>query len=231
MALRDIDIETTANEMGSYLERFPEKPEIGALKAILLETLAFIRVNQAGTAGELELIGVTPVSPFRSALDTPQLAGLLVSDNSTTLYPRSRDIDDELLETLSLAHLDDLEHSEETEFAKKVLGFIDHYHSYAVDALSDYIEANPSKTDLAHEVLRLVGQSEDSPSQVERRQLLERNLLSHSPRIRYGAILGLAYMNDPNSVHQVKRVLEQEKTKVLRKILNQLLDQLQSTNV
>lgn len=211
--LCDDDITTTADEMASYLLIFPEKPKIRTFVK-LTESLGFIRVNQAETDLAFMLYNL--------------LETIDILHSSTVQSPRPKDIDNELLEIFSFANLDDFEDDDETEFSTRLLGFIDYYHGHAIDALSDYIKANPHKTDIIHEVMRLVGRSGDKRSQLWRRQFLEQTLFSHSSRIRYGAILGLAYMNDPASTDLITQALEEEKIEVLRNVLGQLLNQLEN---
>lgn len=88
------------------------------------------------------------------------------------------------------------------------------------------------KTDLedASDILSWLGQVDHPQSYLERRHLLEQCLLRcRSAIIRYGAVLGLFYMDDPASIKVVRQAVVSEKIKSLQQDELQLLKQLETS--
>ena len=64
----------------------------------------------------------------------------------------------------------------------------------------------------------------------ERLWLLERGLYSASARARDGAVLGLAFLNDPLAVEPLKAAIKREINPELRQDMEQVLAQLEGDN-
>jgi HEAT repeat protein len=57
--------------------------------------------------------------------------------------------------------------------------------------------------------------------------LLEESLKCLSPRVRDGAGLGLSFMNDLRAIDSLKEAIQKEQSKLLRKNMVQVLEQLE----
>lgn len=115
-------------------------------------------------------------------------------------------------------------------FSRGLLAFLSHHGMEALIALDELISSEVVNHVIASEALRWLGHMIDPPSREARRGLLERSLLSKSSFIRDGAVLGLAYIDDPRSIPALEQALEREEIATLRRDLELVLDQLRDTS-
>ena len=59
---------------------------------------------------------------------------------------------------------------------------------------------------------------------------MEKSLFSPNYRIRDGAILGLSFMNDPEALNFLKEAYNQEKSKLIKRNMKQVIDQLEGVS-
>lgn len=78
------------------------------------------------------------------------------------------------------------------------------------------------------EALRWLGRIDHAESYEYRRWLLERSLSLSSTRVRDGAILGLASMDDKHAIPYLKRAIEEEQCSELKADMESVLEQLES---
>jgi HEAT repeats len=119
----------------------------------------------------------------------------------------------------------------ESEFSRALLSLVDRYRDVAVEILADLIMGENVNPAVASEALRWIGQIDDLSSHLSRRRLLEQALTSPSAWIRDGAVLGLASMDDPESIHAIKQAFDREQVKELRHEMEQVWMQLQSAQM
>jgi len=138
---------------------------------------------------------------------------------------------DELTKELSrlfLAAKDEtFEDGMETAFSRALQLLIEKHRDAAVDALTQLIVGGEVSPAVASEALRWLGYMEDAATHAKRRRLLERCLNDPSSRVRDGAILGLAFMDDPQAIHCLKMAIEREAIGELKEDMEQVLAQLE----
>ena len=119
-----------------------------------------------------------------------------------------------------------LEEGEESEFSKRLLAFIIHYHRVAVEAISAKVDQGGLPPGLISDILSIIGEADDDHTRSQRLSLLVKYLRSNVPRIRHGAIMGIASMKNPEVIPEVKKALIVEDVRLLRSMLEQLVEYL-----
>lgn len=117
----------------------------------------------------------------------------------------------------------------ESEFSRKLLLIIEKYGELAIRALGLGILANEWNPEVISEALRWIARIADPSTYASRLWLLERSLFSPHSRIRDGAALGLASLDDPSAIPYLEAAIAREPIRELRGDLEQALDQLRAT--
>ncbi len=140
------------------------------------------------------------------------------------------DLPSQLVQLCFAAKDERFEDGYESDFSRQLVELLRQHSDETLAWLTTAILSDQINPEVAAEALRWVGNVPYPFSRLERRRLLERCLLhSTSARIRDGALLGLASLDDPASVQTVKRAIAQETLPELRADLEQLLQQLEET--
>jgi HEAT repeat protein len=116
----------------------------------------------------------------------------------------------------------------ESEFSRRLIRLLGEYGEKAVIELAFLILHDQVNAEIASEALRWLGHMEDTRSYQKRLWLLERSLFTPSARIRDGAALGLASLDDPHAVRYLRRAIDQESYPELRSDMEQVLAQLET---
>lgn len=148
---------------------------------------------------------------------------------STAPQEEPKDLDLEIRRLFWKAREQVFEDGMESEFSKGLIFLVRRYSNAAMEVLTHIIVNEKVNTEVASEALRWLGRMEHSASYRYRLWLLERSLLSSSARIRDGAALGLASLNDPHAIPHLKRAIEKEDYAELREDMEQVLAQLETT--
>ena len=96
-----------------------------------------------------------------------------------------------------------------------------------MEAIINLLLSNRANTDVASEALKVIGRLNHKITYRDRLWLLERGLYNSSARVRDGAILGLAFMNDSIAIAPLKSAIERERIPELRQDMKQVLAQLE----
>lgn len=118
----------------------------------------------------------------------------------------------------------------ESHFSMNLSGFIKAYGHSAMETIIPIILSPQSNAEVIAEALRVIGRLNHKSTYRDRLWLLERSLYSDSIRIRDGAVLGLAFMDDPMAIPPLKSAIEREKLLTLRNDMEQVLAQLEGEN-
>jgi hypothetical protein len=104
------------------------------------------------------------------------------------------------------------------------------YGDTAVAAIETFLDAPTSNTESVVEVAQWLGEADHEASHHYRRTLLEKVLLrTPSIRLRHGAAVGLAALDDPSSLGAVIEARDRERNRRLRRYLELVADQLERT--
>lgn len=113
-----------------------------------------------------------------------------------------------------------------SNFSRKLLALINHYGRDAVRGIIDYIFSGVAKADAVSEALRWLADFNDSSTLALRWHLLERTLRDPSPRVRNGAILGFANLDDSRAVPHLTAARQRETTEELTRLIDKVIAQL-----
>jgi len=117
----------------------------------------------------------------------------------------------------------------ESDFSREIAEFITSYGRSAMEAIIGLILCGRINSEVVSEALRVIGRIDHVSTYRDRLWLLERGLYSSYARVRDGAIVGLAYLDDPIAIKPLGFAIEREQTPELRKDMEQVLSQLQDT--
>lgn len=115
----------------------------------------------------------------------------------------------------------------ESDFSQKLVSFIWRHGNVAVNLLGELAASQAVSNEVMSEALRWVGRINDSRTRWARLQLLGRLLSSQSSKVRDGAALGLASLDDPRAIPYLQQAIQREGIEDLRSDLELVLTQLQ----
>jgi len=116
----------------------------------------------------------------------------------------------------------------ENDFARELIRLIRQHGNRAIGALTHLIVTEKVNAGVASEALRWLGCMDDPNTYRDRLWLLERSLYCSSARVRDGAALGIAFMDDPRATEHLREAIKRERVAELKRDLEQVLEQLES---
>ncbi|MHB1674849.1 MAG: HEAT repeat domain-containing protein [Acidobacteriaceae bacterium] len=114
----------------------------------------------------------------------------------------------------------------DSNFAQELLLCVKEYGNAAIDAISEYLFSSAANSDVASEALRRLAEVEDRRIFAPRWALLQRGLRHRSSRVRDGAILGFASLDDRRALDLLKSVETEEPVAELRHLIQKVIKQL-----
>ena len=149
---------------------------------------------------------------------------------SSTAQAEKPEVLTEVLQRIFFAAREEVfEDGMDSVFSRQLVSFMERHSRLAIDILSDLLILEKVNAEVAGEALRHVGHIEHAPTRLVRRRLLERCLFDSSARVRDGAILGLASMDDPGAIPYIEQAVERESIAELREDMQDVLEQLRET--
>jgi hypothetical protein len=138
---------------------------------------------------------------------------------------------DQKIETLFGAAREQVfEDGMESDFSKELISLVKKYGNAAITILTRLIVTEQVNAEVASEALRWLGHMEHPKTYDNRLWLLEQSLFCSSARVRDGAALGLASLDDSHAIPYLKRAIQQENCTELREDIEQVLIQLESVD-
>lgn len=115
----------------------------------------------------------------------------------------------------------------ESDFSRNLSEFITSFGHLAMEAIIPVALSENMNTEVASEAFRILGRINNKTTYRDRLWLLERGLYSSSARVRDGAIIGLAFLNDTLAIAPLKAAIERERISELKHDMEQVLAQLE----
>jgi hypothetical protein len=184
--------------------------------------------------------GLVSPPPRRRVIDSPArtdnkpiqrelvVEGQEGASTTTELRPDSNSAYEEAERILACYYSDCDPDEAGQRLATQIRAFIRKFGSQAVKALSSTIIQEGEKfQDAICDTLQILGCHEHMGSYLERRWLLEKLLKSRFSRIRYGAALGLAYMQAAQSIPYLRAAIENETIPELKATFSNVLSSLE----
>jgi len=118
----------------------------------------------------------------------------------------------------------------DSNFARELLLSVIEHGNAAIAAIAEYVFSSTANSEVGSEALRRLADVEDRRILASRWALLERSLRHKSSRVRDGAILGFATLDDHRALELLKSVETGEPVPELRKLIQKVIEQLGVTN-
>jgi hypothetical protein len=150
----------------------------------------------------------------------------IVAESSTSAYEVDPELVHEVFELLEGGSYEFFQDGVESEFSRKLLRMLHRHGRDALEAIAEYLFSGKASPDVASETLRRVADVNDESTLSRRWQLLKDSLRSHSPRVRDGAILGFATLDDPRAASLLSEARNAEQVHELQVLIDQVLHQL-----
>ena len=115
----------------------------------------------------------------------------------------------------------------ESEFSRELVLSIKQYGDPVIEVIRELILNDSVSPEVASEALRWIGYIEHEDTRDARLRLLEQSLTSSSLRVRDGAVLGLSFLDDPRATGSLRKAMELEGSKLIRRNMQQVLEQLE----
>lgn len=118
----------------------------------------------------------------------------------------------------------------DSNFAQELLLSVMEHGNAAIDAIAEYLFSSAANPDVGSEALRRLADVEDRRILASRWALLHRGLGHSSSRVRDGAILGFASLDDRRALELLKCVETEEPVPELRHLIQKVIEQLGATH-
>lgn len=146
---------------------------------------------------------------------------------STELHEPTKALSLEIEAIFWIAKGEFFEDGMESTFSRQLNSFVKKYGNAALEVIICLIVYERVDEEIAGEALRWLSRIDDTESYKYRRWLLERSLSLSSARVRDGAILGLASMDDKQAIPCLKSAIKKEHCSELKADMESVLKQLE----
>lgn len=174
-----------------------------------------------------------------AADDFPHYFRYLIYHNNSTspisFHPQSSTVEEDTtairnqIQSLFESAKDEFfEDGMETPFSNNLEMIILKHHELSILALAKALFDKSANEEIVSEALRILGRIRDHDTYNIRLWLLEQNLKRDSVRIKDGALLGLASLDDARCIPSLKRAIHEEINSELREDMQQLLRHLET---
>jgi hypothetical protein len=124
---------------------------------------------------------------------------------------------------------DAFEDGMDSRFTRRLEELVERHGPAALIAIEGLLASPGTSAEVAVEALKWLGAHPHPASHTRRRALVERFLASPSSRVRYGAALGLAGVDDPASLAALDAAIRRERHPRLATFFQLVTDQLEAT--
>jgi hypothetical protein len=151
------------------------------------------------------------------------------SENGTTRRVSPHELGDKLKELFNVGRQQAFEDGMESEFSRGLVSLIKRFGNSALVELTGLLRNEGVSEEALSEALRWIGRMNHPPSYEGRRWVIQHSLFHPSARVRDGAALGVAFLDDRRAVPDLKRAIQGESINELREDMEQVLSQLEGT--
>jgi hypothetical protein len=150
------------------------------------------------------------------------------SENATTQHDRPRELGEKLKALFNVGRQQAFEDGMESEFSRGLIALIKYYGDSTLVELIGILRNERVSEEALSEALRWIGRMNHPPTYESRRWALQHSLFHPSARVRDGAVLGVAFLDDTRAIPDLKRAIRGEPIRELREDMEQVLAQLES---
>jgi hypothetical protein len=149
------------------------------------------------------------------------------AENATTQHDPPRKLGEKLKALFNVGRQQAFEDGMESELSRGLIALIKSYGNNALVELIGILRNERVSEEALSEGLRWIGRMNHPASYEGRRWVLQHSLFHPSARVRDGAALGLAFLDDTRAIPDLKRAIHSERIKELREDMEQVLAQLE----
>ena len=219
------------SETSSTSEKSQQKPDPAAAASTLSEHSALMRPGTllAGLVlwAALTTAGPTGTAPvgtyFRRRYDT-------AAESSTADVERDPELLEQVEKIFEQGACEFFQDGMESNFSRSLVALLTQHGRAAFQAIAEYVFSGSGNPDVISEALRWLGDFDDPATLPQRWAILQRTLMDHSPRVRDGAILAFAALDDPRTRPMLLETQKSESIPELRRLIQQVIDQLNATH-
>ena len=114
-------------------------------------------------------------------------------------------------------------------FSNRLLALVGRYHRAAFYAIAEYLFSAETDPDVVSEALRWLADFNDPSTFAQRWAILQHTIRDRSPRVRDGAILGFAALDDPRARPVLTASRDVEQIAELQRLIDKVIRQLDAT--
>ena len=135
---------------------------------------------------------------------------------------------DELTKMFNEAHIEILEDGMHEVFNNHLKHIIDVHGNEAIQALETVIRTTPTvNIDVVEESLKQISYMDDTVTHDSRFSMLNNKLMSHHPRVRNAALIGIKDIGDARAIENIHHVIDNEKDEQVREDFQHVLEYLE----
>jgi len=183
----------------------------GELLASLVLWAALITAGATGTA---------PIGIYSRRCDE------IPAESSTADVERDPELLHQVKEIFEQGASEFFEDGMYSHFSRSLMAILTRHGRAALKAITEYVFSGNGNADVISEALRWLSDFDDPATLPQRWAILQRALKDHSPRVRDGAILGFARIDDPHAQSLLLETQNSERIPELRRLIQQVIEQL-----
>ena len=164
--------------------------------------------------------GLATIEPGRRRYD-------VAGESATTAEPLDEDLLGEVQHLFDNASSEFFHDGVHSSFSRRLLALLAERGRSAVQAIASYLFSGGASPDVTSEALRWLAEFQDPTTLAQRWSVLERSLGASSPRVRDGAVVGFAVLDDPRALRALNEARDRESTAELQRLIEQVIHQLE----
>jgi hypothetical protein len=168
-------------------------------------------------------VGTAPIGPYFRRRDE------IAAESSTADVERDPELLKQVEKIFEQGASEVFQDGMYSQFSRSLIAMLEQYGRTAFQAIAEYVFSGSGNADVISEALRWLADFDDSATLPQRWAILQRTLADRSPRIRDGAILGFAALDDPRARSLLLETEKSEPIPELRRLIRQVVDQLNAT--
>ena len=185
--------------------------------------IAGLVLSAALTSGGLGATGAVSIAEYtgRKRYDA--------AESSTTAVECDPELLSEIRELFEQGASEFFQDGVHSAFSRTLLVTLAQHGRAAFRAVAEYLFSGDANPDVVSEALRWLADLNDPSTFLDRWSLLQCTLNDRSPRVRDGAILGFATLDDPRALPILLGARDIEQIVELRRLIDKVIEQLNAT--
>ena len=142
---------------------------------------------------------------------------------------KQSEIENEITKLLSWGADTEFKQGMENDFTRALESMVINYGDLSIEMLKEAIKQRDIKEELISEIAQYLGIITDEKTHFKRRLLLVDLLKSPSNIIRYGAVIGLECLDDPEAIPDIKAAAKRENFQPLKTEMKEIAKSIRET--